>query len=262
MHICNGFVLVLLGNSIEFFELDQILSSASVTPSHSITLQKYKQYGDYIAEGRLMSKDGVDFRSQSRYTPSEVLVKGRGPYGEIIVGTIAVGKGTFELEGLRLYEGIEKPGSGRLTSVKFFVGSSQEYQIYLAYPKYSGHNNEVPGRMHESPSLMVASVHTRTLSSVPGDSLEGADMGDVAPIDRAGLPLLHFLSCLDFDDSAGLILFATSRGELCLGSSVESALVPGSLNNNLPTSSNADVMSTPKDLKVSTFSILHYRELN
>ncbi|TDL19708.1 hypothetical protein BD410DRAFT_726828 [Rickenella mellea] len=51
----------------------------------------------------------------------------------------------------------------------------------------------------------------------------------------ADFPLLHFWSCFDFDDSRGVLLTGTSRGEICVARFVHGDIIlPGSLIDELP----------------------------
>ncbi|TDL19711.1 hypothetical protein BD410DRAFT_830161 [Rickenella mellea] len=48
-------------------------------------------------------------------------------------------------------------------------------------------------------------------------------------------PLLHFWSCFDFDDSRGVLLTGTTRGEICVARFVHGDIIlPGSLMDELP----------------------------
>lgn len=54
-------------------------------------------------------------------------------------------------------------------------------------------------------------------------------------VDGSGLPLLQFLTCVDFDDAAGLIVAGTSRGDLCLVRFLsETSWAAGALQTSLP----------------------------
>ncbi len=54
-------------------------------------------------------------------------------------------------------------------------------------------------------------------------------------MDDRGQPMLHYLSGLDFDDAAGLLVIGTSRGDVCLTRFLPTgSWAPGSLRQELP----------------------------
>ncbi|TDL19720.1 hypothetical protein BD410DRAFT_791869 [Rickenella mellea] len=85
------------------------------------------------------------------------------------------------------------------------------------------HEPEVP------PGLMVASINRH----MHIDNTEICSDYQVLP--DANLPFLHFWPCFDFDDSRGILIIGTSRGELCISRFVPKDVMPqGSVMEELP----------------------------
>ncbi|TDL19718.1 hypothetical protein BD410DRAFT_402808 [Rickenella mellea] len=82
------------------------------------------------------------------------------------------------------------------------------------------------------PRLLVASIR-------PSEPHTGCDHNDICTdyhiLPTANSPFLHFWPCFHFDDSRGVLLIGTSRGEICVARFVHKDIIlPGSLMDELP----------------------------
>ncbi|EJD00057.1 uncharacterized protein FOMMEDRAFT_170114 [Fomitiporia mediterranea MF3/22] len=59
-----------------------------------------------------------------------------------------------------------------------------------------------------------------------GESSLYAKFGEYVSVQRTGLPLLYDISCLDFDDGRGIIVFGTNSGDVRFASFLESDIIP------------------------------------
>ncbi|THH02121.1 hypothetical protein EW145_g6797 [Phellinidium pouzarii] len=88
------------------------------------------------------------------------------------------------------------------------------------------------------PMLNTTPIHT-TMGHIDTCKVQyrgvHSTIGDPVQVSRAGLPLPHGISCLDFDDGCGIALLGTLSGEFCLTFFTEkNILAPESLLHDLP----------------------------
>lgn len=100
------------------------------------------------------------------------------------------------------------------------------------------------------PRMALTRLLPQTASSVH-DQVRRV-FGETRIVSTPRMPLLHLQSCLDFDDSRGVLLLGSSNGDLCISYFIDqNYFLPGSLNDDLPE------ISTPllaRSANVSKFS--------
>ncbi|TDL19730.1 hypothetical protein BD410DRAFT_791883 [Rickenella mellea] len=113
------------------------------------------------------------------------------------------------------------------------------------------------------PKLLIAGIR-------PSQSQAGCDRlscnnnicTDYRILPTANFPHLHFWPCFDFDDSRGVLLTGTSRGELCVARFVQGDIIlPGSLMDELPALKATDDRKEPSGLVTMDLPLLYqFRE--
>lgn len=95
----------------------------------------------------------------------------------------------------------------------------------------------------ESPPLEIHVMSwSKQASANPADA-HLSTFTSPSKLDGNDTPLLHFLTCLDFDDAAGLIALGTSRGDLCVVRYLpESCWAIGALTTYLPKLRNSEAI--------------------
>lgn len=236
MHLWQGLIVVMLGNSIEIFTLDGESEFPKVLRAgRTFTLQNYGCVGDYIVEGNFVSHPLLDQKNSRKSSSARQLhFVARSPDGTSISGTLQMSlNGAVTLLGPRETYDIGKSEEGYMTVMKSFLGSSGGYQLHLTCGEELESDDNTPGSSQQSPSFIVSKIGFQTCPD-SNETFEGALIEEGSHVRRDGMPLLHFLSCADFDDGAGLLLFGTLRGEICLGRFIQESFIQGSTSVDFP----------------------------
>ncbi len=107
-------------------------------------------------------------------------------------------------------------------TLKHCVGSSNEYQLRLAYTADTKY-----------PIVLELMRRTRPLTTIIDNQ---RDIQRIPILPASGLPNLESVSVMDFDDGAGVILLGSCRGENYVVQFVDRSLhARGSLLDDLPT---------------------------
>ena len=216
MTLSGKYVFVLFGNSIEIFDLDHRHGPIRhyIPSRQSIILNKFGRQVDLIQDGNFVLGTEVPFDVSHGNSPQQLGFIARTPSLDVLSATIARhADGTFYVVGRPAKHCISL-SDGRDTSLlKTTVGQSERYSLYLC----GGYKHDPETFASLGPlKFMIGAVHSFPVPPQDWFSFTGATVDPPVEVQSAGLPLLQFLSAMDFDDAAGILAAGTSRGEICL----------------------------------------------
>lgn len=89
--------------------------------------------------------------------------------------------------------------------------------------------------VNRQPRLTILRLHRAKARNSIMNETSPSTIEFQSRLDGRGQPLLHYLSGIDFDDAAGLLVLGTSRGDVCLLRFLPTgSWAPGSLRQELP----------------------------
>ena len=124
------------------------------------------------------------------------------------------------------------PRSPRSISMRSTVGHSSGHVLQVVRSVESG----------DRPIELLIVSWSKDESDYPNEE-RLSNLTNPTKVDNDGLPMLNFLTSIDFDDAAGLIALGTSRGDVCLVRFLpDNSWVSGALETSLPTLQNNDLI--------------------
>ncbi|THH02118.1 hypothetical protein EW145_g6796, partial [Phellinidium pouzarii] len=215
MAICGSFIIVVLRTEIHISAIttssdrDMITSTAlftTISPHEPFSSAVYIQDSKTEEHAPLMHWYMQDAQSQIR---SFLLIRDEGMGKDV----------TFSLIELSRHTG-QPPLKYELGIARCCVGLTGKRQFWL-----SSHNKRdwVPPQLFTAPLRSVVR-HLETGGLHYGGT--HSTMGNPVRMSKEGLPLLHVINCLDFDDGHGVLLIGAATGEFCLVNFVEKRLLP------------------------------------
>ncbi|KLO15559.1 hypothetical protein SCHPADRAFT_938666 [Schizopora paradoxa] len=238
----EGFVIVITNKSIQLFDMETSHNGDSIAAmlSFSLDLHVEDEYdGDFVEEASFEAK--VNRKSQSgaplllftgrrrdSYSFTGALMMNRGKGGERVPILLEARVQTLHDVGRESQTPSRELSIAAMQSV---VGHSFGYVLQVIFSK---------GDEQHPLEFLILSWSKQTRSRDIDQHLSTLQVS--AKMDSEGFPVLHFLTSIDFDDAAGLIVFGTSRGELCLVRFLpENLWIAGALETSLPTLQNSAI---------------------
>jgi len=202
--VCDGYLVLVMDRTIEIFSVSDFTNggtSGDVKPISSIPL-----YTPASNIRRAIAKAAFQIRGDE----SGVLhLSMRGNFGTLNIASLfresdsAGGAPSFDLKWAQFSGGSEIDENDQ--SAPFFsLGPSAAYQIDFSLVHYSGSSLL---------DIFLVKIQKAGATEIPG---QRAHIPSVRHIDGSNLPLRQFTTSLDFDDSTGLVLFGTSKGEIVI----------------------------------------------